>query len=165
MATAEVQLFGANLNIPDAGEQALARVAHGFLQGLSEGNIPGETGSVRAEVRLRWGDEEATEAVALPPSVVRLLVTILEARAKGQAVTIVPDGAELSPNQAADLLGVSRPYLVRLLDEGRIPFRRVGAHRRIPFEALRRYQEAEEERQLAVLGALQEQAQELKMGY
>ncbi|HEX8465523.1 MAG TPA: helix-turn-helix domain-containing protein, partial [Abditibacterium sp.] len=85
--------------------------------------------------------------------------------ANGHAVTVMPSHGELTPNQAAEMLGVSRPFLIRLLDEGQIPFRRVGAHRRIRIDALEKYRSAEEERQLGVLAQLQAQAQELNMGY
>lgn len=72
---------------------------------------------------------------------------------------------EFTLNQAADVLGVSRPFLIKLLDGGRVPFRRVGAHRRIRVDVLGRYEKQEEERQLDVLARLQGQPQDLGMGY
>lgn len=73
----------------------------------------------------------------------------------------MPSHDEFTLYQAADVLGVSRPYLSKLLDEGKIPFRCVGAHRRIRVHALNLYQKQEEERQLDVLARLLTQAQEL----
>lgn len=144
-----------------ARDRQAARVAEGRLRRLLES----EAAQDAVELRLAGTGNEAGEVVAVPLSALRLLDTILEANANGHAMTVVPAHEELTPNQAAELLGVSRPYLVKLLDEGAIPFRRVGAHRRIRAEALSRYQQAEEERQLQTLAALQAQAQELNMGY
>ena len=124
-----------------------------------------ESGADQATIEFRLAGASEAENVVLPLSALRLLDAILEANANGQAVTVVPLHDEFTPNQAAERLGVSRPYLVKLLDEGRIPFRRVGAHRRIRVDALSRYQEEEEQRQLEVLAQLQAQAQELGLGY
>lgn len=67
----------------------------------------------------------------IPESIRIVLVIAIDELAKGNAVSVVPVHAQLTPRQAAELLGVSRPYVVRLLDEGRIPATRVGAHRRL----------------------------------
>jgi excisionase family DNA binding protein len=150
---------------PTPQEQQVAREAELRLRRLLESNLEGEElPQVALQFRLAQSDAPL-EVVALPLSALRLLDAILEANANGHAVTVMPSHGELTPNQAAEMLGVSRPFLIRLLDEGQIPFRRVGAHRRIRIDALEKYRSAEEERQLGVLAQLQAQAQELNMGY
>jgi hypothetical protein len=78
---------------------------------------------------------ERRESIALPESVFYVLERVAEVMARGDSITVVPVGREFTTQQAADLLNVSRQYLVRLLDDGRIPFRKdwqtpPTAHRR-----------------------------------
>ena len=105
------------------------------------------------------------EEIPLPSVAVRLLRQILSSLAEGQAVVVVPMHAELSTQEAADLLGVSRPYLVNLLDAGKIPHSKVGRHRRVRAENLLAYQRQEQEARRRTLAALAEDAQELGLGY
>jgi excisionase family DNA binding protein len=90
-------------------------------------------------VRLRIVDGSSRDSVNLPATATRLLVRILNEMARGNAVALTPVRAELSTQEAADALNISRPSLIRLLDEGKIAFRRVGAHRRVLFQALMKY--------------------------
>ena len=81
------------------------------------------------------------EAISIPESVFCVLERVAEVMARGDSVTVVTVGKEVTTQQAADLLGVSRQYLVRLLDEERIPFRKTGKHRRLRVEDVLSFKE------------------------
>lgn len=111
------------------------------------------------------GNNAQDEVVEIPASAMRLFVHILEEMGQGHTVTVIPIHAELSTQQAADLLNVSRPYLVQLLDNGVIPHRRVGTHRRVLFEDVMRFKNDIKEKRRKALAELSAEAQELKLGY
>jgi len=105
------------------------------------------------------------ETVVLPASAVRLLIDILSSMAEGNAVTLMPIHAELTTQQAADLLGVSRPFLVKQLEEDVLPYRKVGTHRRVLFEDLMDYRRSMMKGRSKAMEELTAQGQELDMGY
>lgn len=76
----------------------------------------------------------------VPSDVYKMLVYIVEALSAGQGITVMPTNAQLTTQQAADHLGMSRPTLVKLLECGEIPFTRIGRHRRVLFEDLIKYE-------------------------
>jgi excisionase family DNA binding protein len=119
-------------------------------------------GSVRLHVRPEGGKEEA---IAVPLVAFRLLADILAEMAKGNAVTLVPIHAELTTQQAADLLSVSRPYLIELLEKGAIPYRKVGTHRRVLFHDVMAYKQKTDQERLKALEELSALDQELGFGY
>lgn len=105
------------------------------------------------QMRLIDGDQPE-QTLSLPAPAARLLLHILEEMACGNAVTLIPVHAELTTQQAADLLNVSRPSLIQLLDDEHIPYRRIGTHRRIRFEDLMNYKRRSEDRRRATLDQL-----------
>ena len=101
------------------------------------------------------------ETIELPASAVKMLVRILEEMARGNAVTLIPVHAELTTQEAADMLNISRPSLIQLLDEGKIDYRKVGTHRRVRFEALMRFKRGADAERRAALDELAAYDQEL----
>lgn len=85
------------------------------------------------------GELAGDDALVVPRSAAVLLAQILATLANGEGVQVMPDTAELTTQQAADFLNVSRPHLIKLLEAGDITYRRVGTHRRIRFPDLREY--------------------------
>ena len=108
---------------------------------------------------------DVAHTVELPTSALQLLIDVLGELADGNAVKIVPIHAELTTQEAADLLNVSRPHLVKLLETDAIPFHRTGKHRRVKFEALMDYKEQRQAQSERALEELARQAQELGLGY
>lgn len=108
-------------------------------------------------------EHDDTPPLRLPPKVLRQFADMLGAMAQGKVVTLVPKSLEVTTQEAALFLNVSRPYLIKLLEEGKIPFYKLGSHRRILLNDVMKYKK---ERRQASLDALQElanQAQELSL--
>jgi len=141
--------------LPDNESSSLARTS---AEELSRhlGKIPE---AERARVCLDGND------LILPRQALALLHDILVEMAQGNAFTIVPTHAELTTQEAANLLNVSRPHLVKLLESGEISFTKAGTHRRIRYQDLMSYRETRMKESMDELTELDAQAQELDMGY
>lgn len=138
------------------------------LQSEAAAALAKETGRVLASrlrdddpIRLRIMDGGSSQTVRLPAAAARLLVRILEEMARGNAVTLTPVHAELTTQEAADILNISRPSLIQLLDDGKIDYRRVGTHRRVRFDALMQYKRQADAARRAALAELAAYDQEL----
>lgn len=103
------------------------------------------------------------EPVVLPAAAVRMLGALLAELAKGNAVTLMPHHAELTTQEAADLLNVSRPFLVGLLESGQLPYHKVGTHRRVLFADLMIYKRQRDAHSEAALQELAALSQDLKL--
>ena len=143
---------------PSEADALLARESSRRLATHQLGRRP----SVR--IQLLDGGEDA-ETVTVPASALRLFLHLLVEMSQGNAVTLIPTHAEMTTQQAADLLSVSRPSLVKLLDEGKIPCRTVGKNRRVRFDDLMAYKRKDDEARAKILDQLTAEAQELGMGY
>ncbi len=112
-----------------------------------------------------FDDQNRAHQVELPTSALRLLVDVLAELADGNAVQVVPIHAELTTQEAADLLNVSRPHLVKLLEDGLLPFHKTGKHRRVRFADLIQFKTERERVSGQAMEELAKQAQELALGY
>jgi len=141
---------------PTASEAALARESGERLQEhvAKNGN----------EIKLMLNGR-SLEGVKLPESAVRILIAGLAEIGKGNAVRLVPQHAELTTQEAAEILNLSRPYVVRLIDDGKIPSHKVGTHRRVRIDDVLAYKKTSDADRLDALKNLVEEAQELDMGY
>ncbi|MGO4699910.1 helix-turn-helix domain-containing protein [Dyella sp. 2RAB6] len=142
-------------SLPPTPEEAEAARSSGRLLAA----YLGEGGSGRIMVI----DGDGT--IDVPVSALRMLVEILANMAEGKAVNIIPVKAELTTQQAADFLNVSRPHLVSLLEAGAIDFHKTGTHRRIYASDLLAYHQQRDAQSRSALDELAAQAQELGLGY
>jgi excisionase family DNA binding protein len=138
--------------LPSEKDSSLARETSRLLTPRMRSTMP---------LSFRVGDAPKEETLQLPASAVKLLVRILEEMAQGNAVTLIPIHAELTTQEAADMLNISRPSLIQLLGEGKIEYRKVGTHRRVRFEALMQYKRRADAERRAALAELAAYDQEL----
>ena len=138
-----------DLHVPSESTAELASAAVRALRGQREGGV-------------NLVSRAAPDApVTLPDEALELLLRVLAHLADGDAVSVVPVHAELSTQQAADLLLVSRPHVVKLIETGLLPCRRVGTHRRIPLRELLAYKRRDDAERLAIADELAAETQRL----
>jgi excisionase family DNA binding protein len=148
---------GGTALIPDAHEVELAAQSQNALRPLFDA-----TGDLTLIVTSENG---TTGEVRVPASAVRLLFAALSQMACGQGMSLLPLDAELRTQEAADLLNVSRPYLVGLLEKGDIPFRKVGVQRRVLLRDVMSYKVRSDIDRRAALDELARLGQEMGIGY
>ena len=149
----------AAVKLPSSEESQQARSALQVLEKVRKAKKSAKT------VQIRPSEGGPDVSVVVPREAFELFLEVLGQMANGSAVTIVPVQAELTTQQAADMLNVSRPHLIELLESGKIPFRRVGTHRRVRASDLIAFQQKDDAERKAVLDELTEEAQKHGLGY
>lgn len=109
--------------------------------------------------------ESESEKIELPKSAVEVLNKTFSYLAQGKNVTVIPQTVDITTQQTADILRVSRPFVVKLLETGEIPFHKVGKHRRVLLEDVIAYKERIDKQRLKTLEKLSAEAQALDLGY
>lgn len=127
---------------PTKREQKTAMESYNALSAMLEG-LASET----PEIEIR----ETAERIKIPLRDLKLLAKILRATSEGKTISIIPIATEMTTQAAAELLGCSRPHLVKLLETGEIPFTKVGKHRRVKFEDVMGHKKKVKEEREALL--------------
>ncbi|MGB0930643.1 MAG: helix-turn-helix domain-containing protein [Chitinophagales bacterium] len=109
--------------------------------------------------------QDSNDVITIPLKALLFLKSIIENMAQGKSITLIPSDSEISTQQAAEILKVSRPYVVKLLESGKIPFRKIGSHRRIQLKDVLEYNSMLKTERRKNLDFLANEAQELNMGY
>ncbi len=109
--------------------------------------------------------QESGEVITVPKTAMDLLQGLLTNFGESDPVTLVPAASELSTQKAADMLNMSRPHIVKLMENGEIPFKKVGTHRRVLMKDIVQYREKLDQRRDKALLRLAQQAQALDLGY
>lgn len=109
--------------------------------------------------------ENTGEAITIPAKAFSLLKEVLMNMAEGNSIALFPTNSEISTQVAANILGISRPHLVKLLETGEIPFIKIGTHRRVQLRDIVDYENRINREKRKNLDLLSKQAQQLKMGY
>ncbi len=127
-----------NISKPSKEEQRIAMESYDALA-----SVLSELQTQNPEIEI----EETHEKIRIPLKDLKLLATILKATSQGRPISIVPIATEMTTQAAAEFLGCSRPHLVKLLEEGKIPFTKVGKHRRVKYEDIVTYRKKMKENQ------------------
>lgn len=144
------------VHLPTAAEMEQAKVSSRTLSKYADVD--------RVQLSLRGSNGESDDLV-LPGHVLQILLNVLSEMSRGNAISVIPYHQEISSQEAANLLNVSRPFLVGLLEQNKIPFRKVGAHRRVLLQDLLSYKELIEQSRSQTLDELARLSQDERMGY
>ena len=144
------------VRLPTTAEVEQAKIANQTLSKYADGE--------RVQLALRGSNGE-TDDLVLPGYVMQILLDALSEISKGNAISLIPQHQEVSTQEAANLLNVSRPFLLGLLENGEIPFRKVGVHRRVLLPDVLAYKEQGDSRRTQALNELAAISQEKNMGY
>ena len=147
------------LIVPDGLTRDMAEEAANFLAALREGKQ-----GLQLVASVSNGDSRR-ESVILPQLAVDMLAQLLTEMGRGHAVVVEPVEAELTTQQAADILNVSRPYLIGLLDEGKIPYRKVGNRRKISLTQLLDYKRRDDKHRDAIANEIASETQNIGIDY
>jgi len=140
------------LKRPSKEDQKIAMASYDILASTIEG-----LRKKNPEIEI----EETKDKIKIPLSALKLLVDILEAMSKGKPISVVPMETELTTMSAAEFLGCSRPHLVKLLEDGKIPFTKIGKHRRIRFDDIAEYKKQMREERRNLIIKMMEEDEEL----
>ena len=121
-----------NIRRPSKEEQATAFESYNALEAVLK-----ELKNKSPEIEI----EETHDKIRVPLKALKLLAKILKAMGDGKPISLVPVAAEMTTQSAAEFLGCSRPHFVKLLEEGKIPFTKIGKHRRVKFEDVSHYKD------------------------
>lgn len=144
------------VHLPTQAEMEQAKISSRTLSKYADAD--------RVQMSLRGSNGETDELV-LPGHVIKILLGVLSEMSRGNAISLIPHHQELSTQEAANLLNVSRPYLIGLLEKGDIPFRKVGAHRRVLLTDVLTYKENVDQQRRETLAELTALSQDEGMGY
>ena len=148
-----------DLIVPDGLTRDMAEEAANFLATLREANQ-----GLQLVASVSNGDSRR-ESVILPQLAVDMIAQLLIEMGRGHAVVVEPVEAELTTQQAADILNVSRPYLIGLLDEGKIPYRKVGNRRKISLMQLLDYKRRDDKHRDAIANEIASETQNIGIDY
>lgn len=140
------------LAIPSDADATLAKETKRILVGRPDSTLA---------LELRATNLARKRTIRIPASATRLLVQILDEMSRGNAVRLIPVRPELSAQEAANMLNISRPTLIRWLDEGKIEFRKVGTHRRVRLESVAAFKLQLDSERMAALAELTAYDQQL----
>lgn len=120
------------VHLPNSAEIEQAKISSRTLSKYTDAD--------RVQLSLNGSNGESDELL-LPGHVLQILLDVLSEMSKGNAISLIPHHQEVSTQEAANLINVSRPFLVKLLEDGDIPFRKVGSHRRVLHTDVMKYKE------------------------